>query len=129
MTTSIRSYKNPNRKKLDGPRLRANASAMALFEQAAFATGQRASEFLAEAVLSHAKTVLIRMYQTQPRAFERVLERATEAVRRQGLQVDRITFGQLLDDLELDDMPAMAAALERCGITINLERSDWKEIA
>ena len=129
MTTSLRSYKDPNRKKMDGPRLRANASVLALIEQAASANRQIVAEFLAEAALSHAKSILIRMYQTQPRAFERVLERATEAVRRQGLQVARITFGQLLDDLELDDMPAMAAALERCGITIDLERDDWKEIA
>lgn len=121
-------YTTPQLRKLDGPRLRANASELSLIEQAAFLSGRIPAEFVAHAALSAARQMLRDLYLEQPAAFERVLGRAAADLNREGYPINRATFSALLDDLDFEDIVSMRAALSRCGITIELPATDWKEV-
>lgn len=115
--------------KVDGPRLRVNSTQLAIIQEAGYAAGLVPAEFLARAAVTAAKNILRELYLEQPREFERVLRRATEQVRASEIEVDPISFASLIDDLGFEDLAAMRAALLRCGITIDLPATDWKEIA
>ena len=121
-------YTTPQLRKLDGPRLRANASELSLIEQAAFLSGRIPAEFVAHAALRAARQILRDLYLEQPTAFERVLGRAAADLNREGYPINRATFSALLDDLDFEDIESMRAALSRCGITIELPATDWKEV-
>ena len=121
-------YTTPQLRKLDGPRLRANASELSLIEQAAFLSGRIPAEFVAHAALNAARKILRDLYLEQPAAFERVLGRAAADLHREGYPINKATFSALLDDLDFEDIEAMRASLRRCGITIELPATDWKEV-
>lgn len=118
-----------NQLKVDGPRLRVNRTQLAIIQEAGYAAGLVPAEFLARAAVTAAKNILRDLYLEQPRAFERVLQRAAAEIRSSDTQIDEVSFAKLLDDLDVDDIAAMRAALLRCGITIELPVTDWKEIA
>ena len=122
-------YTTPQLRKLDGPRLRANASELSLIEQAAFLSGRIPADFVAQAALNAARQILRELYLEQPAAFERVLGRAAADLNRDGYAINRATFAALLDDLDFNDIQAMRSALGRCGITVDLPRTNWTEIA
>ena len=121
-------YTTPQLRKIDGPRLRANASELSLIEQAAFLSGRIPAEFVAHAALNAARQILRELYLEQPAAFERVLGRAASDLHRDGYPLNRATFSALLNDLDVDDIQAMRSALGRCGITVDLPRTDWTEV-
>lgn len=115
--------------KVDGPRLRVNNTQLAIIQEAGYAAGLVPAEFLARAAVTAAKNILRELYLEQPREFERVLRRASEQARSAGAGIDAISFAALIDDIGFEDLAAMRAALLRCGITIDLPATDWKEIA
>ena len=115
--------------KVDGPRLRVNNTQLAIIQEAGYAAGLAPAEFLARAAVTAAKNILRELYLEQPREFERVLRRAGEQARTTDAGIDAISFAAMIDDIGFEDLAAMRAALLRCGITIDLPATDWKEIA
>ena len=117
----------PQLRKFDGPRLRANKTHLSLVYQAAYSQGVIPADFIAQAALVAAKEVLRNLYLENPRQFELAMTRATADLRHEGI-LEKVTISSLLDDLDIEDIAAMRAALKRCGITVDLPRTDWTEV-
>jgi hypothetical protein len=117
----------PQLRKFDGPRLRANKTHLGLVYQAAFTANMIPADFIAQAALSAAREVLRNLYLENPRQFELAMTRATADLKQEGI-LEKVTISSLLDDLDIEDIAAMRAALKRCGITVDLPRTDWEEV-